>query len=79
MEEFELMASDLLGKVKDLVKEGNVRKIIIKDESGAIVAEFPLTIGAIGVILAPTLVAIGALAALMTKCTLVVVRDNEGQ
>jgi hypothetical protein len=61
-----------MGKIKQLIKEGNARRIMIKNEAGETVIEFPLTIGAIGALIAPALAATGAVAALLTKCTLVV-------
>lgn len=74
-EEFKINGDELLAKVKQLINEGNVRKIIIKDKEGKTVVELPLTIGVIGVVLAPILAAVGALAAFLTECTLVVERD----
>lgn len=71
-EEFKLSGDDIIEKIKSIVKEGNARKIIIKNENGETVAEFPLTVGAVGALLAPILAAVGAIAALLTKCTLVV-------
>ena len=55
-----------------MIKEGNARRIIIKNEDGESVAEFPLTVGAVGALVAPILAAVGAIAALLTKCTIVV-------
>ena len=75
-EEFRLTGEELLGFVKKLLHEGNATKIIIKNESGHTVIEIPLTIGAIGAVLAPVLAAVGAIAALLAKCTLVVVRED---
>jgi len=71
-EEFKVKSSDLLKKVQDVIKEGNARRIIIKNEKDEVIVEFPLTIGAIGIILAPLFAAIGAIAAIATNCTLVV-------
>lgn len=71
-EEFKIDGEELLAKVKQLVHEGNIRRIIIKNEQGETVIEVPLTIGALGVVIAPALAAVGAVAALLTKCTLVV-------
>lgn len=71
-EEFKISGSQLVDKVKDLVKEGNARRIIIKNEKGETLIEIPLTIGAIGALAAPIFAAVGALAALVTKCTIVV-------
>lgn len=71
-EEFKVSGEELVKKIKELIKEGNARKIIIKSEKGDTMLEVPLTIGAIGVVVAPVLAAVGALAALVTKCTIVV-------
>jgi hypothetical protein len=71
-EEFKVNGEDIVAKVKELIKEGNARRIIIKNETGITLLEVPLTIGAVGALLAPALAAIGALAALLTKCTIVV-------
>ncbi|OGZ35054.1 MAG: hypothetical protein A2V60_01325, partial [Candidatus Portnoybacteria bacterium RIFCSPHIGHO2_01_FULL_39_19] len=71
-EEFKVSGDEVVKKVKELIKAGNARKIIIKNEKGESVIEIPLTFGAVGAILLPTLAAIGAVAALLTKCTIVV-------
>ena len=71
-EEFKVSGEDIIGKIKEIIKEGNARRIIIKNEDGESVAEFPLTIGAVGALIAPILAAVGAIAALLTKCTIVV-------
>jgi hypothetical protein len=71
-EEFHVNGEELLGKIKSLVHEGNIRRIIIKDKEGKILIEFPLTIGVVGLVLAPTLAAVGAIAALVTEATIVV-------
>jgi hypothetical protein len=73
-ETFEVKGEDLLGKVKSLISEGNVRRIIIKDKGGRELAQFPLTVGVVGVVFAPILAAVGALAALITECTITVER-----
>jgi len=73
-EEFKVSGEDLVKKVKELLREGSARKIIIKNEKGKIMLEVPLTIGAVGALIAPVLAAVGALAALLTKCTIVVKR-----
>ena len=73
-EEFKVNGEELLRRVKELIEAGNARRIIIKNESGATLVEIPLTLGAIGALLLPTLAAIGAIAALVTKCTVVVVK-----
>ena len=71
-EEFRVSGDDVLKKVKELVKAGNVRKIIIKNEDGKTFVEFPLTIGVVGVALLPVFAMVGTVAALVTKCTIVV-------
>lgn len=76
-EEFKVSGEEVIAKVKNLIKEGNARRIIIKNEKGEEVMEVPLTLGAVGAILAPALAAIGAVAALLTKCTVVVVKTKE--
>jgi Domain of unknown function (DUF4342) len=76
-EEFTVNGEELLAKVKALINEGNIRRIIIKDEAGKTLVELPLTIGVVGALLAPVLAAVGAIAALVTKCTLVVERREK--
>lgn len=73
-EEFKLNGEELLAKIKQLLHEGNIRRIIIKNEGGETLMEIPLSIGAIGAVLLPTLAAVGAIAALVAKCTIVVER-----
>jgi hypothetical protein len=72
-ETIKLQGSELLDKVKQLVHEGNVRRIVIKQGDRS-VAEFPLTVGVVGTVLAPVLAAVGALAALLTDCSIEVER-----
>jgi hypothetical protein len=73
-EDFKVQGEQLLQKVKELVKEGNVRKITIKDKEGKELFTFPLTFGVVGAVLAPVLAAVGAVAALVTECTISVER-----
>jgi hypothetical protein len=75
-EELQVMGEQLLSKVKELLHEGNVRRIIIKQE-GQTIAEFPLTFGVVGVLVAPMLAAIGALGALIAQCSIEVVRSEQ--
>lgn len=75
-ETFSVSSEDLVKKVKELVHEGNVRRIIIKNEEGKTLLEMPVTIGIIGIVLVPWLAAIGAIAALATKNTIVVQRQK---
>ena len=76
-EEFRVKGEDLLAKVKQLINEGNVRRIIIKDKENKTLIEVPLTIGVVGIVLAPVLAAVGAIAALVTECTIIVERRDE--
>ncbi len=75
MESFKVNGETLLKKVKELIKEGNIRKITITDKSGKELVTFPLTFGVVGAVVAPVLAAIGALAALIGECTISVERD----
>lgn len=75
--EFKVRGEDLLKKVKGLIHEGNVRRIIIKDESGKPYLEVPLTLGVVGVVLAPVWAAIGALAAMASNFTIEIVKRGE--
>lgn len=75
-EVFQVKGEKLLEKIKDIIKEGNVRKIIIKDKSGKTLIEFPLTIGVVGAVLAPVLAAVGAIAALVSECSIIVQREE---
>lgn len=75
-EEFSVSADDLIEKVKELLHEGNVTRIIVKDEKGKTLLEIPATIGVIGVVLAPWLAALGVIAALATNCKMVVERKE---
>ncbi|MBN3033643.1 MAG: DUF4342 domain-containing protein [Candidatus Saganbacteria bacterium] len=73
-EEFKVRGEELLKKTKELIKEGNIRKITIKDKEGKEILSFPLTLGVIGAVIAPVLAAVGAVAALVTECTISVER-----
>ena len=66
----------LLKKIKDIVEEGNVRKITIHDKTGKEIMSFPLTIGVVGAVLAPVFAAVGALAALIGECSISVEREK---
>ncbi len=74
---FSTTGENLLKKVKELIAEGNVRRITITEKSGKELMSFPLTIGVVGAVLAPILAAIGALAALIGECTIAVEREDE--
>lgn len=71
-EEFRVDGDKLVAKIKEIIHEGNVRKIIIKDENGKTYIEIPLTIGVVGIVLVPVWAAIGAIAALAANFTIVV-------
>jgi hypothetical protein len=75
-EEFKLSGGDILNKIKELVHEGNIRRIILKDEAGKTFLEIPLTVGLVGAAFAPVLAAIGAIAALVSKMTIVVEKND---
>lgn len=75
-ETFTLHGENLLKKVKELIEEGNVRKITISDKDGKDIMSFPLTIGVVGVVLAPVLAAVGAVAALIGDCSITVEREE---
>ena len=75
-EEFHINGEELLARIKKLVHEGNIRRIIIKDKDGKTVMEIPMTFGVVGALLAPQLAAIGAIAALITEATVVVEKTN---
>jgi hypothetical protein len=76
-EYFKVSGDELLSKVKEIIKEGNATRIIIKNEKDETILEFPLTVGAIGIVLAPIFAAVGTLAALATHCTIVVEKRVE--
>jgi len=76
-EELKVLGKDLADRVGDLIHEGNVRRLIIKDDKGHTFMEIPLTVAAIGVIIAPLLAAVGALASMAARFTIVVERTVE--
>jgi uncharacterized membrane protein len=76
-ETIKVKGEELLKKVKQIVKEGNVRKITIKNKDGKTLIVLPLAFGVIGAVLAPMLAAVGAIAALVTECTISVERDQK--
>lgn len=75
-EEFHVNGKELVEKVKALINEGNIRRLIIKDKNGKSLVEFPLTLGAIGAVIAPILAAVGGIAALVSECSIIVERDT---
>lgn len=76
VEEVHVLGRDLVDKVRDLIHEGNVQRIVVKDEHGNTFVEVPVTIAAVGVIVAPLLAALGAISALVAKFTIVVIRSE---
>jgi hypothetical protein len=73
-EEFRLNGGEILNKIKEIIHEGNARRIILKDEHGKVFMEIPLTVGVVGAVVAPILAAVGAVAALASNLTIVVER-----
>jgi hypothetical protein len=76
-EEIKTTGEQLVTKVKELVREGNVRRLIVKNEEGKTLIEIPLTLGVVGALLLPVAAALGAIAALVTDCTIVVERVED--
>ena len=74
-EEFKVKGEELVSKIKSLIKEGNIRRITIKNSSGRSIIEIPLTLGVVGAVIAPMIAAVGAIAALVADCTITVQRD----
>jgi len=75
-QEFKVEGKKVVSKIKELVKEGNVRKITVKDSKGKVILSLPVTAGVIGAILLPPLIVVGAIAALLTECTITVQREK---
>jgi hypothetical protein len=78
-EEFEVRGDELLAKVRELVREGNVRRVVIANEEGRTLVEIPLTVGVVGALLLPAAAAVGAIAAVVTNCTIRVERRETGE
>ena len=76
-ESFKVAADQLVDAIRQIIREGNVRRVIIKQDGRSIV-EFPITVGVIGTVFAPMLAAAGALAAVLTDCTIEVERTSQG-
>ncbi len=74
---FNIKGDEVVGKVKEIIKEGNARRIIIKKPNGVEVARFTLTMGVVGAALAPILAAVGAIAAVLSSCTIVVEKNGK--
>ena len=76
-EEFQFSGDTLLGKIKEIIHAGNIRRVIIKNEEGRVLMDIPLTFGIVGTLLAPQLAAIGAVAALVLRGSIVVEKEVE--
>lgn len=76
-ESFKVSGENLLKKIKEIIAEGNVRKITIHDKHDKELMSFPLTIGVVGVLVAPVFAAIGAVAALVGECSITVEKEEE--
>ena len=76
-EEFRVDGEKLIGKVKEVIHEGSIRRIIIKDKEGKTILEIPMTFGVVGALIAPQLAAIGAIAALLTEATVVIEKEEK--
>jgi hypothetical protein len=77
LEEIKVAGRDLVDRVKGLIHEGNIHRVIIKNEEGHTLIEVPVTIAAVGAVAAPVLAAVGAIAAMVTHCTVVVERREQ--
>jgi hypothetical protein len=76
-EEFQFSGDTLLAKIKEIIRAGNIRRIIIKNEEGRVLIDVPLTLGVVGTLLAPQLAAIGAIAALVLKGSIVIEKEQQ--
>jgi hypothetical protein len=76
-ESFSINGDKIVEKIKELINEGNIRKIIIQNKEGKELMSVPLTIGVVGAVFAPVLAGIGAMAALLGECTIIVEREGE--
>jgi hypothetical protein len=74
-EEFQFSGDTLLAKIKEIIREGNIRRVVIKNDEGRVLIDIPLTIGVVGTLLAPQLAAIGAIAALVLKGSIVIEKE----
>jgi hypothetical protein len=77
-EEFKVSGDQLIAKIKELLHQGHIRRITIRNEEGSTLVEMPLTLGLVGVILVPQLAALGAIAALLTHATIVIEKEETG-
>ena len=75
-ESYRVKGKDVVNKIKSVIREGNVRRIIIKNKEGRNLIDIPLTVGVVGVVFAPVLAAVGVMAALLSECDIVVERNK---
>ncbi|WP_419934016.1 DUF4342 domain-containing protein [Candidatus Palauibacter sp.] len=78
-EQYEVRGTNLVRKIKEILREGNVRRLTIRNEEGKELIEVPLALGVVGTLLLPAWAAIGAIAALVTNCTIVVERQTDDE
>lgn len=78
-EEFQFSGDTLLAKIKELIREGNIRRVVIKNDEGRVLIDIPLTVGVVGTLLAPQLAAIGAIAALVLRGSIVIEKESAPQ
>ncbi|HEX5439933.1 MAG TPA: DUF4342 domain-containing protein [Ktedonobacterales bacterium] len=76
-EQYQLTGDDVISKIKQIVHEGNVRRVLIRNAEGHVIVEFPLTVGVVGAALAPMWAAVGAIVALVTDCTIEIERREQ--
>lgn len=76
-EEVSVSGEKLISTIKELVRQGNIRRLTVRNREGESLIEIPLTVGVVGILLLPTLAALGAIAALVTECTIVIERCSE--
>jgi hypothetical protein len=77
-EEFRVKGEEIIKKVKEIIKAGNARRIIIKNEKGQVLMEIPVTFAVVGAVLAPVLAAVGAIAGIVTNSTIIVEKKVDG-
>lgn len=75
-EEFKVSGEGIIEKIKQIINEGNVRKITVKSKEGKTIAEFPLTMGVVGTLIAPVLAAISTIIALASECTISIEKED---
>lgn len=76
-EEFKVSGDGLLAKIKEIINAGNARRIILKNEKGEVLMEIPVTFALVGAVFAPVLAAVGALAALVSECSITVIKKGK--